>query len=272
MLTIQESEDTFTRQGVLVGMTLVDLQRERCTCTDDELSQHVQRGTPLAMCKPVLSVLQTVVKLIWVCRNLYTFPSPPCMRKLSLISLPTKANRCIPCCWNMLIFSLRGQKIWDKLIWLTTTYMLVMHSHWCKLQVDYYLQSEKSRKLLEMKQQGLTELSNCPWSSPVVLVKKKRQVPYVDYRQLNRVNRMILYPLPQVDDALEALTGMKWFSTLDLRSGYWQLKLDEMSKEKPAFSTGNSLRQFKVMPFKPVQCPSQAYGASACRWCTLTTS
>ena len=71
----------------------------------------------------------------------------------------------------------------------------------------------------------------------------------MDYWQLNYVARKDSYPLPRVDDALEVLPGMKWFSTLDLQSGYWQMTLDETSKEKTAFSAGSGLWQFKVMPF-----------------------
>ena len=89
----------------------------------------------------------------------------------------------------------------------------------------------------ELKQQGLIEPSNSPWSFPVILVKKKdgSLCFCVDYRQLNHVTRKVSYPLAWVDDALEALADMKWFSTLDLQSGCWGVKLDKMSQEKIAF-------------------------------------
>ena len=64
------------------------------------------------------------------------------------------------------------------------------------------------------------------------------------------------YPLPRIDDTLEALAGSKWFSTLDLKSGHWQVKLHEEDKEKTAFSAGNGLWQFTVMPFGLCNAPA----------------
>ena len=71
----------------------------------------------------------------------------------------------------------------------------------------------------------------------------------VDYRKVNEVTHKDSYPLPRIDDTIEALAGSKWFSTLDLKSGYWQVLLSEEAKEKTAFSSGSGLWQFKVMPF-----------------------
>ena len=71
----------------------------------------------------------------------------------------------------------------------------------------------------------------------------------VDYRKLNEVTHKDSYPLPRIDDSIEALSGAKWFSTLDLQSGYWQVEMDEKDKEKTAFSIGSGLWQFTVMPF-----------------------
>ena len=118
---------------------------------------------------------------------------------------------------------------------------------------------EEAQKAVEdMAEQGLIKPPHRPWSSPVVLVKKKYgSLRFcVDYCQLNYVTRKDSYPLPWVDDALVALAGMKWFSTLDLRSGYWQMKLDEMSKEKTAFSTGSGVWQFRVRPFDLCDAPA----------------
>lgn len=57
------------------------------------------------------------------------------------------------------------------------------------------------------------------------------------------------YPLPRVDTSLHSFHGSIWFSTLDLKSGYWQVEMSEQDKEKTAFTTGQGLWQFVVMPF-----------------------
>ncbi|XP_076383741.1 uncharacterized protein LOC143260987 [Megalopta genalis] len=102
-----------------------------------------------------------------------------------------------------------------------------------------------------MERQGVIEKSQSPWSSPVVLVKKKDgSIRFcVDYRRLNNITKKDSYPLPRIEDTLDALDGSCWFSTIDLQSGYWQISMDPVNKEKTAFCVGTGLWQFKVMPF-----------------------
>jgi hypothetical protein len=59
------------------------------------------------------------------------------------------------------------------------------------------------------------------------------------------------FPLIRIDDTLDTLAGAKWFSTLDLNSGYWKVDLHQDDKEKTAFSAAQGLWQFNVMPFGP---------------------
>ena len=110
----------------------------------------------------------------------------------------------------------------------------------------------------KMLKRGIIEPSNSPWSSNVVLVTKKDGgVRFcVDYRVLNSLTKKDAYPLPPVSECLDALAGSKWFSTMDLNSGFWQVGLEKSSREYTAFSTSLGLFHFTVMPFGLVNSPS----------------
>ena len=110
---------------------------------------------------------------------------------------------------------------------------------------------EIERQVTNLLQQGKVKESSSPWSFPVVLATKKdgSQRLCVDYRQLNAVTIKDAFPLPRVDDSLAALSGSRWFSTLDLASGYWQVAMDAGTQEKAAFVTSSGLYEWTVMPF-----------------------
>ena len=118
---------------------------------------------------------------------------------------------------------------------------------------------DEARKLVkEMLDKDVIQPSGSPWASPVVLVKKKDGSTRfcVDYRRVNAVTRKDAYPLPRVDETLDTLAGSKWFSTLDLISGYWQVEVSPEDREKTAFTTPSGLFEFKVMPFGLCNAPA----------------
>lgn len=125
-------------------------------------------------------------------------------------------------------------------------------------RVPFAMREELEKQVDEMLSQDIIETSKSPWSSPVVLVRKKDGSFRfcVDYRRLNTVTCKDAHPLPRVDDCLDALSGAKVFSTLDCASGYWQVELKPEDREKTAFSTGENLYQFKVMPFGLTNAPA----------------
>ena len=118
-------------------------------------------------------------------------------------------------------------------------------------RVSQDVKQEIDRQVTEMLGRDVIQPSISPYASHVVLVKKSDNSYRfcVDYRKLNSVTKKDSFPLPRIDDTLDMLQGAKYFTTLDLMSGYWQISMESFSVEKTAFITYGGLYEFRVMPF-----------------------
>jgi len=114
---------------------------------------------------------------------------------------------------------------------------------------------EEVEKMLDL---GVIEPSNAPFSSPIVLIKKKdNSVRFcIDFRQLNKVTVFDAEPMPNMDEMFSKLAKYKYFSKLDLSKGYWQVPLSDKAKAMTAFETPGGLFHFRKLPFGLVNAPA----------------
>ena len=121
------------------------------------------------------------------------------------------------------------------------------------------MRAELERQLEEMQKHGIIEESNSCWHSPVVMVRKPNNEWRfcVDYRKLNAVTELMSFPIPHMSDVFDTLAQSKAevFSTLDLRSGFWQVPLDKATKAKSAFITHQGIFEFNRLSFGMVNAP-----------------
>ncbi|CAF3989661.1 unnamed protein product, partial [Rotaria sordida] len=112
---------------------------------------------------------------------------------------------------------------------------------------DEQIQRDEINKLLK---QGIIEESTSPWSSPIVLVRKKDGTVRfcVDFRKLNNVTTKDAFPIPRIDDIFDHLSQAEYYTTIDFKSGYFQVGLDLKDRPKTAFSTRDQHYQFTVLP------------------------
>ena len=117
---------------------------------------------------------------------------------------------------------------------------------------------DEEKEIKNMLERGIIKESTSPWAAPIVLVRKKDNSTRfcIDYRKLNAVTQKDSYPLPRIQDCLDSLGGSKYFSSMDLASGYWQIPVREEDKPKTAFVSKSGLYEFQFMPFGMVNAPS----------------
>ena len=117
--------------------------------------------------------------------------------------------------------------------------------------------TEMKKQLEELLRRKLIRPSTSPWGAPVLFVNKKDGSLRlcVDYRRLNRVTIKNKYPLLRIDDLFDQLKGSRYFSKIDLRSGYPQMRVREEDIPKTAFSTRYGHFEFIIMPFGLTNAP-----------------
>ncbi len=126
-----------------------------------------------------------------------------------------------------------------------------------------YRYPEKAKSIIaellkDMEERDVIEASAAAWLSPIVLVSKpdgsKRMC--LDYCGVNKNLAMDIYPLPRLEELVEMASGNKFYATLDLKDAYYQIVLDEGSRDVTTFSDGVSLYRFKRLPFGPSCSPA----------------
>jgi hypothetical protein len=118
--------------------------------------------------------------------------------------------------------------------------------------------AEAERQVKLLLEKGYIEPSISPYGAPILFVQKKegslRMV--IDYRALNKITVKNKYPMPRIDDALDELQGATMFTSLDLTSGYHQLRISAEDVPKTAFRTPQGLFQWRVLPFGLTNAPA----------------
>ena len=115
------------------------------------------------------------------------------------------------------------------------------------------------KEIKEMLDLGIIRPSLSPWSAPALLVpKKNNKLRFtIDYRKINAATLTETWPIPDMDLILRDVSGKKWFSTMDMTSGFWQIQMHEDSIAKTGFSTPSGHYEWLVLPFGLKSAPAK---------------
>lgn len=117
--------------------------------------------------------------------------------------------------------------------------------------IPFAMQTELEEDVQHMLELGVVEPSNSPYSTPLIVVRKKDNTNRycLDFRKINKQTVFDAEPMPKHDVLMSKMSGSLYFSKLDLSKGFWQIPLDKESREITAFPTSKGLFQFTKMPF-----------------------
>ena len=145
----------------------------------------------------------------------------------------------------------------------TTVHHVINTENHSPINAKPYVKSIEQRQNIQqeidrMLKAGIIVPSNSPWSSPVILLTKPNgEFRFIiDYRRLNSITVKDAYPQPTVEELLQRLGGHGWFTKLDLKSGYYQIPIQQSDKPKTAFITQDGLYQFEVLPMGLMNAPA----------------
>lgn len=217
--------------------------------TDEVL--HINKNTKLVVIEPVEAILNKPVNVVEVEDNKGNLDLFGGQFSLSHLNESQKAQMLDLLNKHKSVFAnqvsdLTGCNTINHRIYLTDDIPVRSKPY----RTPHALRNELKKQVGELLEAGIISESDSAYASPVILVKKRNGSYRLvcDYRKLNLKTQPLSFPLPLIADIIDSLEGGKFFSSLDLCSGYWQMNLDPRDRHKTAFCTDFGLYAYSRLP------------------------